>query len=57
MIKHCLKFKPKITIKISCDLIEHIKNIILPENAKLVSVDVQILFPSISPQEIVQLVD
>lgn len=35
----------------------NIKNIRLPDNAKLVSLEVQNLFPSIQPQETVELVD
>ena len=54
--KYC-NFKSKFSIKNSFELVENIKNINIPNNAKLISFDVQNLFPSIPPNETLILVE
>lgn len=54
--KFC-NFKPKFTIKNSYQLLDRIKDVDIPGNAKLISFDVQNLFPSIPPNEVLNLVE
>ena len=51
------KFTPKFSIKNSQQLVNKIDKCIIPNNAKLVSFDVQNLFPSIPPSDVLILVE
>lgn len=57
IIKNHCNFQPKYSIKNSSDLINKIQNITVPTNARLISFDVQNLFPSIPPNDTVNLVE
>lgn len=51
IIRKACKFEEKFTTKNSYELVQSLKNIQLPLNAKLNSFDVHIFFPNISPTE------
>jgi hypothetical protein len=56
IIKENCKFTAKHSIKNSYDLINKIRHIKIPPNAKLISFDVQNLFPSVPPNDTIKLV-
>lgn len=51
------KFRPKYSIKNSYELVKNIKHLTIPRNAKLISFDVKNLFPSVPPNEVLNLVE
>ncbi|XP_074029443.1 uncharacterized protein [Leptinotarsa decemlineata] len=57
LIQTYTNFKPKFSINNSYQLVDNIKDVILPDNSKLISFDVQNLFPSIPPTETIGLVE
>lgn len=57
LIKHYCNFYPKYSLKNSLHLINNIKDLHIPHNCKLISFDVKNLFPSVPPNEVIQLID
>ena len=57
IIKNHCNFQPNYSIKNSTELISKIKKVDLPTNARLVSFDIQNLFPSIPPKDTIVLVE
>lgn len=56
LTQYC-NFKPKFRIKNSLELIQNIELVNIPKNGKFISFDVQNLFPSIPPAEVLILVE
>uniref|UniRef100_A0A8D9DWV2 Reverse transcriptase domain-containing protein n=1 Tax=Cacopsylla melanoneura TaxID=428564 RepID=A0A8D9DWV2_9HEMI len=52
VLPELIKFQPKRSLKNNREFVEKIKNIVIPENAKLISFDVKNLFPSVPVQEV-----
>ena len=55
IIKFHSNFQPEFSIKNSLELIDKVKDIIIPNNSFLLSFDVKNLFPSVPPNEVIQI--